>query len=156
MGYNMIQDTLGFKVQIASRDDCLAMLATPAILESFGLNTSTELPAYLDSYADTFYKLSYTKYRLIFTYFERSAGVYEIHLACPQDSTRASRLLSLYIIYWMFRDSGLNPIALTTNCPEGKIANMLRKMGTTELKTINNLVYFTVTAEQFNLYKQAA
>ncbi len=142
--------THNFKVQPASREDCLDLLDTPAVLESFGLSSFDELPTCLDTYADPFYKLTYKKYRLLFTYFERNAGVYEIHLACPKDSVIASRVLSLYIIHWMFKLSGLNPVVLTTNCPEGKIANMLRKMGTTELKTDSSWVYFMFTAKQYN------
>ena len=52
--------------------------------------------------------------------------VYEFHVAAPKKDIGASRKLSLELMEWLFTHGAKK---LVSNCPEGKIANLARKVG---------------------------
>ena len=52
--------------------------------------------------------------------------VYEFHIAAPKKDIGASRKLSLELMEWLFTHGAKK---LVSNCPEGKIANLARKVG---------------------------
>lgn len=143
--------SVNYEVAVASREECLEILSEPKLMEAIYVSDTIALYKHLYTTDKVYHILRIRKYSLLFTYEKRTLDTFEIHLACPKDSIRASRALSLCILHWMFGPSNLKPRALITSCPEGKIANMVKKIGGTEVKRENNLVYFMITANQFKL-----
>lgn len=92
-------------------------------------------------YEDNSYIIKYREYRLLFTIFEKHPGVYEIHIACPRNSIIASRALALAIMTWV-ESKYSNTKAIITNCPEGKIANMVRKLGFIQIDKEEDKLHF--------------
>ena len=72
----------------------------------------------------------------------RELKIFEMHIACPKESIRASRLLSIGVMEWLFEEQEAK--VLMTSCPEGKTANMIRKLGATEVREDpeTGLLYF--------------
>lgn len=135
-----------FNIQPATESEYFSIVNEPGLLERIKEGNEGKPPVYN---ADSTYILRYKKYRLIFTLKDLGAGIYETHIACPKDSIRASRILVLAGIRWIAHEKA--PIALLTSCPEGKIANMCRKIGFIEVKKIKDKVYFILSlAGQFN------
>ena len=82
------------------------------------------------------------KAKMMFVFWECGEGmVYEVHIASPKDSIPYCRVLTKAVLSWLF-EHGASKII--TSCPEGKIANLARKTGLTEIDSINGLVYFEV------------
>lgn len=93
-------------------------------------------------YTKGFYHLiSYKDFRLIFSLRGERKGVFEVHIACPKDSIRASRLLLMGALSWVL-EKRKEVKVLVTSCPEGKIANMCRKLGFKQVKQEHGKLYF--------------
>ncbi len=94
----------------------------------------------------------YNQYRLLATFWETTEeGIYEVHIACPKASIRASRVLTLGGLQWLASPEGRNAKAAITNCPEGTMANLCRKLGYKEIRRIKDILYFILnltTGEQ--------
>lgn len=140
-----------YDISKATREECIEILSERRLLTALGLITQKELPSYLDSSNDIYYQIRYKNYKLLFTFEVRMKDVYELHVACPSDAIVASRVLCLLVITWLFQCSELYPKAIITTCPEGKIANMVRKLGARQIDKRAGLLYFMMTADQLNL-----
>lgn len=71
-------------------------------------------------------------YRLLVSYTsvgKKSDGVISVHIACPRDSIRASRVLANIGIGWLMTDRNIMAKKLVTAAPKGKIANFLLRLG---------------------------
>ena len=121
---------------ILSEPRLLAMLHDSPTLE--------ELPTYLAERTHNFYLVRYGVYRMILELYPRPSmpEVYEFHVAVPKDSIIASRVLVRTSIEWSL-SSGIQ--ALVTTCPEGKMANLVRKVGCKEIKRSKGIVTFLAT-----------
>jgi hypothetical protein len=132
---------------------CLAILSEPQLRKVLPIEEGLSLEDYICWQAPTLYVARAGNYKLLFHYSSLGEGVWDIHIGCPKDSIRASRKLSLAAMQYVAHKNESCFRALTTNCPEGKIANMCRKLGATEIKTLNSRVYFMVTPAFFNTRK---
>lgn len=140
---------MNYEVDVASRLDCLDILGEPQLMDVLHLEDVLDLYRHLYTTESTYYLIALGKYKLLFTYEEREGDVFELHIACPKDSIIASRALCVSIMHWMFGPSAVRAEALITSCPEGKIANMIRKLGGVEVNQEGGLIYFMATAEEF-------
>lgn len=132
-----------FEVRKATETEISTILQEPQLLARLGLKDITKLKGF----KHLPHIIEFKNYRLLFTFWEVAVkDVYEVHIACPKNSIIASRALSLGILDWMFSPSSeLEAKAIVTSCPEGKIANMCRKIGFREIKKKSNKVYFIIT-----------
>lgn len=79
-------------------------------------------------------------HKLLFVFWPQDVyDNYEMHIACPKASILKSRELTRVALNWL-REKGVKSIA--TYCPEGKIANMARKLHFTELGKEGDTVFF--------------
>lgn len=138
------------EVTQASKEYCLEVLSEPRLTKILPIGPGESLPAYIDRRLLKYKKVSAGKYSLLLQVRDLGGGIYDIHIACPANSIRASRALSLIAVQWTFKEYESSLKVLTTNCPEGKIANMCRKLGATVLRAVSGQVYFITTPEQFN------
>ena len=83
------------------------------------------------------------EHRLLFVFWEAGAGVYEMHIACPKDSIRSSRVLAVEAMSWLF---SMGAEKIITNCPRGKIANMAKKLGLKLYNTDGETEFYEVTS----------
>lgn len=100
------------------------------------------------SYQENSYLASFRSYSLIFTLAKMGEDVYETHIACPKDSIRASRLLVLGGMQWLYDRS--KPKAIFTTCPEGKIANFVRKLGFNQVAVSGDNLVFLYAFSKIN------
>jgi len=134
-------DITQFKIKPINLEELKVIIDDPSLLGKLGY-TSVDDITDLTSPA---YSIQLGKYKIAFLYWESEQGtnVYDIHILCPKDSIRASRVLSLAIASWMFNNPKLKVKALVADCPEGsKLANMARKLGGYEYKREKGKVYF--------------
>lgn len=92
------------------------------------------------------------KYRMLFECYPygRVQDAMEVHIACPKDSIRASRALGLILTKYVF-DTYPETKGLVTSCPEGKIANLCRKLGGVKVGTKGEYVTMLATREQLGI-----
>jgi len=85
--------------------------------------------------------IDYAGARMLFIFWPLGSvpNVYHVHIACPLQSIRACRILAKGVDEWLF---SIGAEVLVTSCPEGKIANMARKLGWTEIGVKCSLVHF--------------
>lgn len=141
-----------FTFEVATADEVLAILSEKRLIGLVSKKkTLTDLAATLHLKPRLYYIVKYKQYRTLFETKQLAHNTCEVHIACPKDSLIASRILVLALCAWLLKVSELAPSALITSCPEGKIANMLRKIGTKEVKRVGDKIYFMATAETFNL-----
>lgn len=60
---------------------------------------------------------------------EKSDGAYEVHIACPRASIKASRVLVMLGLRWIVTDNNFLAKKLITQAPKGKILNFCLKLG---------------------------
>lgn len=134
----------GFDIRLATMDECLDIMSEPRLLSLLPIEGITYLYKHIQDAEYPRYIVKYKQYSMLFVLWQirESASIYEIHVACPADSIIASRVLTLATMNWIFKESKLEVKALLTSCPEGKIANMCRKIGFKEIKKVGDLVYF--------------
>lgn len=129
---------LAYEVRRATKEDVTSILADKGIAARLGKKKIEEIT---DS--DGTFLLSYKSYYTIFTYEALTIpGLYEVHIACPTSSIRASRLLCLSIIDWVLKGEGRKGKGIVTSCPEGKIANLVRKLGFQEVGVLKDELVF--------------
>jgi len=80
--------------------------------------------------------------RMMFVFWWMGDGLYEAHIAMPRRDVIASRWLTYCMLRWLF---GNGARRIITNCPEGKIANLARKLGMRETARHDTTIYFEVT-----------
>lgn len=76
--------------------------------------------------------LVYKGYRLLVSTVsvgKKSAGVYEVHIACPRASIKASRVLAMLGMRWLATDRNIKAKRLVTKTPKGKITNFALRLG---------------------------
>lgn len=78
---------------------------------------------------------------MLFVFWSNDDGSVEIHIAQPREYIHSSRELCGKIINWLF-DHGAQRVV--TSAPEGKIANLARKVGMRKYKADSELIYFEV------------
>lgn len=142
-----------FSFRLASQEEVLDILREKHLIALLApkSRTLTELAGAIALRQPRYMLASYKQYHTLFRADDLGNNLCDVHIACPKASKVASRILVLGLCAWLFKLSELRPKTLMTSCPEGKIANMLRKVGAVEVKTLNGKVYFAATAESFNL-----
>ena len=78
-------------------------------------------------------------YRIMFVFWRVDSETVELHIAAPTDSIIKSRELTKEIMNWIFKHGAKRII---TNCPKGKISNLVIKLGGTAYKTDGDTIYF--------------
>jgi len=131
-----------FKVNYATPEQSLDILSEPQLFAALPLDNLSELPGYISTRKIPLYIITFKSFKMLFKVFEVKEGIHECHVACPKDSIRASRALTLASMQWFFKEAYPEAKGLITSCPEGKIANMCRKIGFKEVRKENDLVYF--------------
>lgn len=134
----------GFNVYEATPTECLDILSESQILKHIPVKSVSELPDYIRTHKHLFYISGFRKYKMLFFFYEREymKDVYDIHIACPRNSIVASRVLVTMAAKWILDTGTTGAKALVTSCPEGKIANMCRKLGGIELRRGEKNLYF--------------
>jgi hypothetical protein len=127
-----------FEVRLATLGEKEEILADAALSHLPNITTTPHI-------------IIYNSFRMLFEFNLKAGGIYEVHVACPKDSRQASRILALAMCAWLFKVGVSGITGLITSCPEGKIANMIRKIGGTEVKREGSTVYFMATVDSFNL-----
>lgn len=148
----------GFEIRLATMDECLDIMSEPRLLALLPIPSITYLYKYIQDTEYPRYIVKYRQYSMLFVVWKvhEGASIYESHVACPKTSIVASRVLTLAAMNWVFKESKLGAEALITSCPEGKIANMCRKVGFKEIKKQGDLVYFMASASQIRLDNRRA
>lgn len=141
-----------FNVREATSDECLKILSEPQLLSTLPIDSVSELPKYIRTHKHLFYISTFRSYKLIFFFFERDTcqDIYEIHIACPRNSIIASRALVLTAARWILKHGTIGAKALITACPEGKIANMCRRLGGVELRREEDKIHFMFSLATVN------
>ena len=120
------------KIRLAPTAEALEILSEPQIVERIGHATKhLNKQPWIAERAGA---------KLLFVFHQLSkAGIYEMHIACPLASIRASRILASAAMDWLYH---MGADVIVTSCPEGKIANMARKLEFVELTRTPELIYF--------------
>jgi len=145
----------GFEIRLATMDECLDILSEPRLLAVLPIEGITYLYKYIQDSEHPYYILKYKQYSMLFVVWKvntnQEASIYECHVGCPRNSIVASRVLTLAAMNWFFKEAVPEAAGLITSCPEGKIANMCRKIGFKEVKKQDDLVYFLASSSQIKL-----
>lgn len=80
--------------------------------------------------------------KLLFFFWEVEPFVYEMHIACPKKSILKSRELAYWALIYVLSFYAKKVI---TNCPKGKIANMAKKLGMKQARSIQNTIFYEVS-----------
>jgi hypothetical protein len=114
----------GFTIRRATDREVEQILSEPRLVQKLGPNVDYSYPYWLCLYLD---------YVLLFEFWQVEEGLYEVHIAVPRSSIVASRALILGGLNWLFSVGASDCDLLQTTCPKGKISNMLRKLGWTNV-----------------------
>lgn len=131
-------------IRLATTTEAVEVLQEPRLITALTEEARANLLRYVTDANPPHYIVKYGKYQLIFRFWSIGKGIYSFHIACPNKSIVASRLLATLAMNYIFtniKDCGI----LTTACPAGKIANFCRKLGATELKQYAGNIYFAIT-----------
>ncbi len=120
-------------IRLASQDEAIEILNEPQNCNRIGLVTEKLI------YQPWMVELKDKK--MMFVFWMLDKDVCEVHIACKKDSILKCREMSKEVLDFLF---SYKVNRVITNCPEGKIANLARKMGMTEYDRIDNKVYFEV------------
>ena len=121
-------------IRLAGHDEAMSIVREPDTINRIG-----KIPDQMTCQPWVFEDCGY---RLLAVFWIVSLGCYEAHIAMPKREIRASRWLAYQLLAWLF-SHGANRVQ--TNCPEGKIANLARKLGMFETGKMNGTIYFEVT-----------
>ena len=131
----------------------------PATIEDFNLVMQDKvlyarLTDALDGAAPTYNPDHYfvtklSDYIMLFTLWEKSAGIYEAHVAVPSSSVKASRALALLSTNWIFNTGFQDCRAIYVCCPKGKIANFAARVGYQKLNESDTHITFAFTNPKF-------
>jgi len=127
----MIELPAEFSVVEADTEQTLKILLEPQLFKHLPVALPSGMADYVRTHKHILYFASFNQYSLLFFFFEhpRMNDVYEIHVACPKDSIRASRVLTALAGKWVAKTGTIGAKALITKCPAGKISNMCKKLG---------------------------
>lgn len=138
-----------FEVRLATYEEVYSVLREPKLLDVVGLSSEKELPEYFQTRSNKFHIVKYKGDCIIFVFKEVCLGVFEFHMACPESSKKSSRILAYAALKWIYLGEGNYVKHFYTSCPEGKIANFIRKFGAREVKRTGELVHFMATPKDF-------
>lgn len=143
----MIQIPEGFKVAEATVEECYKILSEPQLINQISIEDISGLYDYIERHKHTFHRVSFKSYSMLFFHFEVDAtrNIHEVHIVCPKNSIIASRALAIVISVYL---AGQGAEVLITACSKGKIANMARKIGWTQVKQTKDRVYFMLSLLQ--------
>lgn len=122
-------------IRLATESEALAILNEPQNQQRIGI--MAEKTIYQPWIAEQ------DLHQMLFFFWLLDIGTYEVHIAAPKRSIIRCRALAIELMEWLFR---LGASTIRTNCPEGKIANMARKLGMCETHRAGNTVYFEVAS----------
>ena len=128
---------------------------SPATIEDFNevfLDTTlharvTEgMHGHSPEFSSNFILMSYGKYKQLGTYRVLGNGFCEVHIACPKDSVRASRLLAFATMRWLLEIKYPELQGLVTTCPDSMVMvrNALYKLGFKKLTFEGSSVYLYI------------
>ena len=136
-------------IKTATHEECLDILSEPRLFNILPIEPGGTLEDYLKTTDVVFRLLVFGKYKLLFRIECIGHGNYTFHLMCPAASIPQSRKMTVLAIYWAFHVYKGCILALYCTCPQGKMANLARKVGATELKSKDGMACFIVTPEYF-------
>jgi hypothetical protein len=136
-------------IKTATHEECLDILSEPRLFNLLSIKPGVTLDEFLKTTDVVFRILVYGKYKTLFRVECIGHGNYTFHLMCPAASIPQSRKMTILAIYWAFYVYKGCILALYCTCPQGKMANLARKVGATELKSKNGMARFRVTPEYF-------
>lgn len=142
-----------FEVRLATLEEVCIILREPRLLSAVNLTSASDIPEYFHSLKYSLYLAKHKEDSLLFMFKEICLGVFEVHIACPERSKLKSRLLAYVALKWIYLRDGHYVKYFYTSCPEGKIANFIRKFGATQIKRTGDTVHFMATPETFQLTK---
>jgi hypothetical protein len=120
-------------IRLAGKEEAKSILNEPQNIKSIGLVTKTLLSQPWICSVDNL--------KMVFVFWMVDDSTCEAHIACSKDALLKSRDLAKEIITWLFNCGAKRVI---TNCPNGKISNMARKVGMNKYKTIGETNYYEV------------
>lgn len=137
----------------ASKEDILNIMKEPQLIKLWAPSgTLTELAGVVYKTHYNCHIVRYGRYKLLLELDDINPDLCGIHIACPKDSIVASRMLALACTAWALLVAYPTHRVLTTSCPEGKIANMIRKVGAKQISPSGSKsIQFIATRETFNL-----
>ena len=121
----------GVLIRLATEDEAISILSEEKTVRR--INKVPEHVVYQPWMAEQ------EGHRMLFFFWSTHGLVFDVHIASPECSIIKCRSLAKEIMDWVF---SMGATKITTNCPEGKIANMARKMGMTAYKTEGDIIHF--------------
>ena len=128
-------------VSRASLEECFEIVREPRLLKAFPV-PEEELKDYLRDSGKEYYLVRAGDKKLLFYSSHLGNNIYDFHVACPRGSIIYSRQMVVIALAWVFHSRKDYLRALTTDCPEGKMANLCRKVGAREIKSHKGRVHF--------------
>jgi hypothetical protein len=137
----------------ASKEDILNIMKEPQLIKLWAPSgTLTELAGVVYKTHYDCQVVRYGRYKLLLELNSISPDLCGIHIACPKDSIVASRILAMAGTAYALLIAYPTHRVITTSCPEGKIANMIRKIGAKQVSPSGSKsIQFIATRETFNL-----
>lgn len=130
----------GFTIRRATDREVEKIVSDPTLIKKLGSEVD---------YTANYWLCMYLDYVLLFKFWQVEEGMYEVHIAVPRASIVASRALILGGLNWLFSVGAPDCDLLQTTCPLGKISNMLRKLGWTNVTAVGTeLQTFLFTKSQ--------
>tara|TARA_R110000764_G_scaffold58467_5_gene127111 strand:- start:4800 stop:5240 length:441 start_codon:yes stop_codon:yes gene_type:complete len=136
-------------IKTATHEECLDILSEPRLFNILPIKPGGTLEEYLKTTDVVFRLMVFGKYKTLFHVDFIGRGNYQFHILCPKASIPQSRKMGIMAIYWAFHVYKGSIVSLYCECPHGKMANLCRKIGATELKSKNGMACFRVTPEYF-------
>lgn len=120
-------------IRLCSYKEAIRILNEPETIERLGIVTEDlKVQPWIAEQGE---------HKMMFVFWLVRDSVYEVHIASPKKSVIKSRGLAREVIEFAFNAGARKVI---TNCPEGKIANMARKLGMVEFKREQDKIWFEV------------
>jgi len=126
---------IDYSVNVATKAEIEAIVSEPQIASK--LPNTVE---YILASSVPYYIIRYKEYSLLLSLSSVSAGVLEVHVACPAASIVASRILALLGFKWAASNAESKVHTLLTTAPAGKIANFAKKVGFVEYERTETLI----------------
>jgi len=120
-------------IRLCSQDEAIEILNEPQNAGRIGLKTERLIyqPWIVEQ----------DRKKMMFVFWMNKNKTCEVHIACKKDSIIKCRMLSKEVLKFLF---SYGAERIISNGPEGKIANLARKIGMKEYKRDSENVYFEV------------
>jgi hypothetical protein len=136
-------------IKTATHEECLDILSEPRLFNLLSIEPGDTLEDFLKTTDVVFRLMVFGGYKMLFRVECIGHGNYQLHIMGPKASIPQSRKMAIMAIYWAFHVYKGCILALYCECPHGKMANLAKKVGATELKSKNGKARFRVTPEYF-------